>query len=168
MPPATRLLLSAPLASCLLFTTYNGFVEGFNMTHYWGTPGMKVATAFQLAYGVLGAVGLFVLVRRPRWSGAVLLGWCVAVTLRGCLLRLSTRVSRSRTESWQPRSWQRLPAARGGGGRVLAVSPSLPRGREFERAVTTAEASRSALMKAVAHELRVTNRCRNMTPSSRR
>ena len=85
MPPATRLLLSAPLASCLLFTTYNGFVEGFNMTHYWGTPGMKVATAFQLAYGVLGAVGLFVLVRRPRWSGAVLLGWCVAVTAEGLL-----------------------------------------------------------------------------------
>jgi hypothetical protein len=73
------------LASCLLFTTYNGFVEGCNMTHYWDTTGMKAATAFQLAYGVLGAVGLFVLVRRPRWSGAVLLGWCVAVTAEGLL-----------------------------------------------------------------------------------
>src|SRR5262245_50628274 len=85
MPLLTRLLLSAPLACCLLFTTYNGFVEGYNMTHYWDTPGMKVATAFQLAYGVLGAVGLFVLVRRPRWSGVVLLGWCLAVTGAGLL-----------------------------------------------------------------------------------
>jgi hypothetical protein len=85
MPVLTRLLLSAPLACCLLFTTYNGFVEGSNMTHYWDTPGMKVATAFQLAYGVLGAVGLFVLVRRPRWSSVVLLGWCLAVTAEGLL-----------------------------------------------------------------------------------
>jgi hypothetical protein len=62
-----------------------GFVEGYNMTHYWDTPGMKAATAVQLAYGVLGAVGLFVLVRRPRWSGVVLLGWCLAVTAEGLL-----------------------------------------------------------------------------------
>jgi hypothetical protein len=46
---------------------------------------MKVATAFQLAYGVLGAVGLFALVPRPRWSHAVLLGWCMAVVAEGVL-----------------------------------------------------------------------------------
>ena len=48
-------------------------------------PGMKLATAFQLAYGVLGAVGRFVLVRCPRWSWAAPLGWCVAVTAEGLL-----------------------------------------------------------------------------------
>ena len=80
-----RLLLSAPLTLCLLCSAYNGLVEGYNMTHYWGTLGMKVATAFQLAYGVLGAAGLFALVRRPRWSHAVLLGWCVAVVAEGVL-----------------------------------------------------------------------------------
>jgi hypothetical protein len=39
--------------------------------------------------------------------------------------------------------------------------------REFERALTTAEASRSALMRAAARELRVANRCHASDPLRR-
>ena len=85
MSTTSRYLLAAPLAACLLFTAYNGIVEGYRATHYAGTPGMKVATAFQLAYGVLGTVGLYVLVRRPDWSRLALLGWSGAVVAEGLL-----------------------------------------------------------------------------------
>jgi len=80
-----RHVLALPLAVFLLFTTYNGFVEGYNATHYADTPGMKVATGFQLAYGLLGALGLFVLVRRPSWSRIALMGWSLAVIAEGGL-----------------------------------------------------------------------------------
>jgi hypothetical protein len=81
----TRVLLALPLLAFLLLTAYNGLVEGWNATHFADTLGMKIATALQLAYGVLGVVGLFVLWRRPRWSRSALLGWSTTVTGEGAL-----------------------------------------------------------------------------------
>lgn len=85
MTTTGRYLLAVPLALCLLLTTYNGIVEGYNATHYADTAWMKAATVFQLAYGVLGAIGLYAMVRRPPWSRMVLLGWSLALVAEGFL-----------------------------------------------------------------------------------
>jgi hypothetical protein len=69
----------------LRLTAYNGLVEGINATRFPDTPGMKVATATQLLYGVAAVAALLSMRLRPRLVLPILVAWGLAVTATGVL-----------------------------------------------------------------------------------
>jgi len=69
----------------LLLTGYNGVVEGINATRFADTPGMKVATATQLLYGLGAVAALAAMGFRRRLVFPILVVWGLAVTATGAL-----------------------------------------------------------------------------------
>ena len=69
-----RILL---VIAVLLFFAYNGLVEVRNALRSMTTPGQKVVTATQLAYGVLSALALASMRIRPRMTTPLLIAWAI-------------------------------------------------------------------------------------------
>jgi hypothetical protein len=59
----------------LIFSAYNGLVEGRNAFRSIGTTGHAIATATQLAYGVFAVLTLAALRLARRATGPLLVGW---------------------------------------------------------------------------------------------
>lgn len=73
------------LLAVLLFFAYNGLVEGSNAIRTMRTPGEKLATATQLAYGVLAVLALASVWLRPAGTTRLLVAWAVPLVVTGTL-----------------------------------------------------------------------------------
>jgi hypothetical protein len=63
------------ILAVLLFSAYNGLVEGRNAFRSIGTTGHAIATATQLAYGVFAVLALAAMRLARRATGPFLVGW---------------------------------------------------------------------------------------------
>ena len=73
------------LVVLLLFTAYNGIIEGVTATHYAATRGMQAATVGQLLYGFTAAATLLALVFQRRLVAPLLVIWGIGGTLVAAL-----------------------------------------------------------------------------------
>ncbi len=80
-----KLLGLVVLVVLLLFTAYNGIIEGIAATHYAGTRGMQVATVGQLLYGFSATATLLALAVQRRLVAPLLIVWGVGGTLVSAL-----------------------------------------------------------------------------------
>jgi hypothetical protein len=85
MPKVLLVLRYSVVIVALLLTGYKGLVEGVNATHVADTPGMKVATATQLLYGVTAVAAILAMRLWPRLVFPILIAWGLAVTATGAL-----------------------------------------------------------------------------------
>jgi hypothetical protein len=69
----------------LLFTAYNGIIEGIAATHYATTRGMQAATVGQIIYGFAAAATLLALVFQRRFVAPLLVVWGIGGTLVSAL-----------------------------------------------------------------------------------
>ena len=77
-----RILL---VIAVLLFFAYNGLVEVRNALRSMTTPGQKVVTATQLAYGVLSVLALASMRIRPRMTTPLLIAWAIPLVATAAL-----------------------------------------------------------------------------------
>lgn len=78
--PVRRVLLALAL-SLLLFLTWTGLSGGVTQFSESRTPGQKVQTLAQLAYGVSGLLSAVTLVWSRRWAPLMQGCWIGAVTI---------------------------------------------------------------------------------------
>ena len=69
-----RAVCLALLILLLLALAYNGLYEGSLAARHAATPGMRVAAATQLLYGVFGLAALLAMGLRPAWVTPLLCG----------------------------------------------------------------------------------------------
>ena len=66
-------------------SAYNGLLEGTNAVRFATTPGMKIATATQLLYGVAAACALAVMLMRRQLVPMLLVAWAAGLIITGAL-----------------------------------------------------------------------------------
>ena len=80
-----RIVALGALVLLLLATAYNGIIEGFNALHAVATVGHRIATATQLAYGVLAVAALSALTLKHPMTFRLLLAWSAMVVTTAAL-----------------------------------------------------------------------------------